>query len=374
MFTTSKSALGTALTFAREAVEKRNTIPILANVAIEASPEPGKLSARATDLDVEIALTFAADIGPDFRPFTVPVGTLFDIVRKLADKAEIAFAAAGSGADADLSAITVQSGRARFRLPVLPVTDFPDLKPGDMPFSIDVKPAALAAALGAVRFAVSTEETRYYLNGVFMHPCDAGVLLVATDGHRLAKRLLRTDASTAGLPAIIVPRKTVDILGKILPKEGSITLSASDAKIRIAADGVELTSKLIDGTFPDYVRVIPAAQSQRAEIDSKALADAIDRVTTISTERGRAVRFTFADGRLLLTTSNPDAGEAEDEVPAEGEAQITIGFNGRYVHDALGNLPAGRLALTLEDAGSPTILRAVGADPEDLVVMMPMRV
>lgn len=372
MFTTSKSALGAALTFAREAVEKRNTIPILANVAIEAGPEPGKLSARATDLDVEIAVSFAAEIGPDFRPFTVPAGTLFDIVRKLADKAEIAVAAAGT--EVDLSAITVQSGRARFRLPVLPVSDFPDLKPGDMPFSIEIKPAALAAALGAVRFAVSTEETRFYLNGVFLHPCEAGVLLVATDGHRLAKRLLRTDAPTAGLAPVIVPRKTVDILGKILPKEGTITLSASDAKIRIAADGLELTSKLIDGTFPDYVRVIPTAHSQLALIDSKALSEAIDRVTTISTERGRAVRFTFGDGRLLLTSNNPDAGEAEDEVPADGEAQIVIGFNGRYVHDAIGNLPEGRLAITLQDAASPAILRAVDADPEDLVVMMPLRV
>lgn len=370
MFTTSKSALGAALTFAREAVEKRNTIPILANVAIEASPEPRKLTARATDLDVEIAVTFAAEIGPGFQPFTVPAGTLFDIVRKLADKAEIAFAATG----ADLSAVTVQSGRARFRLPALPVTDFPDLKPGDMPFSIEIKPSTLATALAAVRFAVSTEETRYYLNGVFMHPCEAGVLLVATDGHRLAKRLLRTDAPAEGLPRIIVPRKTVDILGKILPKEGTIILSASDAKIRIAADGVELTSKLVDGTFPDYVRVIPKAQSQRVEMDSKSLSEAIDRVTTISTERGRAVRFTFGDGRLVLTTNNPDAGEAEDEVPTDGEAQIVIGFNGRYVHDALGNLPAGQIEITLEDAGSPAIVRSVGADPEDLVVMMPMRV
>ncbi len=370
MFKTSKSALGVALGTVREAVERRNTIPILANVLIQRSFEPGRLTARATDLDVEITTDFEADIATDFQAFTVPAATLHDIVRKLGDKATIAI----ERGDAGLSAVQFKSGSSRFRLPVLPDHDFPDMTKGDLPFTVTLDAAAFAAALAAVRFAISTEETRYYLNGIHMHATEPGLMLVATDGHRLAKRLLRTGDSTAGMPAIIVPRKTVDILGKILPKEGAVTLKASDAKIVIEAGGTTIVSKLIDGTFPDYVRVIPINQSQRAELDSKALSAAIDRVTTISTERGRAVRFAFGDGMLKLTTSNPDAGEAEDEVAVDSQAEIQIGFNGRYVLDAINNLPEGRIAMTLEDAGSPGILRAIGADPEDLVVMMPLRV
>ncbi|CDZ43059.1 DNA polymerase III, beta subunit [Neorhizobium galegae bv. officinalis] len=367
MFIASKTALLDALKLVGQIVERRNTIPILSNVLFERG-ESGRLTARVSDLDLEAVIPFSADVETVFRPFTVPAHMLSDIVRKLPDGADIHVTAA----DDCLQAIMVKAGRSKFRLQVLPPDDFPSMAIGELPFSLEVPVPALARALAAVGFAISTEETRYYLNGIFFHPAEGGIKLVATDGHRLSKRFISVEDAPQNMPGIIVPKKTVETIAKHLPKEGLMQLQVSDAKIRMVIGDIVLLSKLIDGTFPDYVRVIPS-HSGFVEIEGKPFAAAIDRVSTVSSG-SRAVKMTFAAGTLKLAVNNPDAGNAEDEVSFEGDAEVETGFNAKYVTDALNHLSEGTIHFHLGDAGSPAVLRSDGDHIEDLIVLMPMRV
>ncbi|WP_336171673.1 DNA polymerase III subunit beta [Ensifer sp. MJa1] len=371
MFKAEKSAMAAALAITNSIVERRSTIPVLLNVLFEKDEtQPGKLLARFTNLDIEAAVRFGAEIDPVFEAFTVPAATLHEIINKLPDGADLSIA--GERTD-KLTGVTIKSGRSRFRLQVLPASDFHKMKHGDLPFSFSLSATDFAAALSSVGFAVSTEETRYYLNGIFLHPAEDGACMVATDGHRLSKRLVRAELDAAA-PGIIIPRGAIKVLTRILPKEGTVAISLSDTVIRITTGETTLTSKLIDGTFPDYQRVIPASHAMLATIDIKSLATSIERVKTISGERGRAVLFSFADQALKLKVNNPDAGEAEDEVTYEGEASLQIGFNASYVADALSHLSGDRFEMGLGDAGSPAVLRSVGGPRENLIVLMPMRV
>ncbi|KEQ05722.1 DNA polymerase III subunit beta [Pseudorhizobium pelagicum] len=369
MFTASKSSILDALRLVSQIVERRNTIPILQNVLIDLWGNSGKLTARVSDLDVEATVPFAATVDTDFRGFTIPAHMLMDIVKKLPDGADVRVEAT----DADLSSVTIKSGCSRFRLSVLSPHDFPSLEGAELPFSVEIPAAALERAITSVRFAISTEETRYYLNGIFFHPAPTGLKLVATDGHRLSKRFIPLDDVPQDMPGIIIPKKTVEAIAKHLPKEGSITLQVSDAKIRLLIGDMVLLSKLIDGTFPDYQRVIPNNEAF-IEIEGKQLAAAIDRVSTVSTGNGRAVKMTFAGGSLKLQVSNPDAGNAEDEVAYEGDADLETGFNAKYVNDALANLSDSTIRMHLGETGSPAVLRADGDHVENVIVLMPMRV
>lgn len=371
MFKASKTALKSALALSGDIVERRNTIPILSNLLIERASR-SELQVRMTDLDIEGRILFEADADANFQPFTVPAQVLREIVNKLPDGAEIAVKAA----DADLRQVKVSAGRSIFTLQVLPAHDFPDLTAGGFQASFAVPAASLAKAMGAVAFAISTEETRYYLNGIYLHAIDEGLMLVATDGHRLAKRFV--SANPGALPGIILPRKTVGILSKLLSDKGAkdaeMHVEASDQKVRFSLPGITITSKLIDGTFPDYIRVVPQRNEGRAELDGAMLKTAVDRVSTISTERGRAARFRFEDGTLTLEVKNPDAGDATETLSFDGDAKVEIGFNAKYVLDAVNSLPDGPLMFELGDAGSPAILRTDGDHRENLVVLMPMRV
>jgi DNA polymerase-3 subunit beta len=370
MFTAEKSALLAALSLTGAIVERRNTIPILSHVCLSKPEGEGRLKARMTDLDTEAEIEFAAEVEGPVKPFTVPAHLLLDIVKKLPDGAEIRVEAA----DASVSGVRIKAGRSRFSLQTLDASDFPTMGAADMPCRFELPAKALASALDAVSFAISTEETRYYLNGVFLHAVEGGVMLVATDGHRLAKRFIALPDGMTGPPGIIIPRKTVNVLAKILPKDGMVEIAASDAKIMVVTPDTRLTSKLIDGTFPDYQRVIPQAGPMRVELDGRALSAAVDRVSTVSTERGRAARFAFRDGQLTLTVTNPDAGNAEEAIAYDGEAEIETGFNAKYVLEALGHLTEGTITMAIQDVGSPAILRADGDHTENLVVLMPMRV
>lgn len=371
MLTTKKSDLAAALTLVSTIVEKRNTIPILSNVAIERT-DTG-LRARMTDLDLEAELDFTAAIGTSFQPFTVPAHLLSDIVRKLTDGADITMEAKGDKASPD--SVTLKSGRSKFSLQSLPANDLGSMNSGTLPFSITMQAKALLAALTSVSFAMSTEETRYYLNGIFMHPAEGGMMFVATDGHRLAKRYLPIDeAPEASAAGVIIPRKTIGALLKILPKDGDVTVEWNDAKIRFVVPGIRMLSKLIDGTFPDYMRVVPHGNGTEVILKGKDLAAAVDRVQSVSTERGRAMRFSFGDGQLTMTVNNPDAGSAEDQISYEGKAEMSTGFNSAYVLDVVKNLSEGEIRLSLDQDVSPAIFRAGGDHVENLIVLMPMRV
>ncbi|APO74232.1 DNA polymerase III subunit beta 2 [Rhizobium etli 8C-3] len=375
MFTAEKSALMAALALTANVVEKRNTIPILQNVLIEAGAAPGSLSARLTNLDIEASTPFKAIADVDFEPFTVPAGLLADIVRKLPDGCDVTVKRKGG----KLDAVVIEAGRSKFSLQVLPASDFHEMKvPGGFQHRFTIAAGDFAAAITACGFAVSTEETRYYLNGIFLHPTAAdaehqGVILVATDGHRLSKRYVKAEMDPA-MPGVIIPRQSIKVIEKILPKAGEIIVELSENLIRLSGGSSLITSKLVDGTFPDYVRVVPNGHDMEATLDAPTLAAAIDRVATVSGERGRAVRFSFAGGQLHLEVKNPDAGDASDTLSYDGHAELEIGFNARYVNDALSHLPGEQLTMALGDTNSPAVLRSIGAHPENLIVLMPMRV
>ena len=368
--TIERAILLKALNHVHRVVERRNTIPILGNVLLRA--EGNVLSLKATDLDMEVLERAPAEVEQPGAT-TVPAHMFFDIVRKMPDGAEIGLDT-GSG-----STMTVKAGRARFSLQMLPDADFPDLNAGDLPFEFTVSGEVLKRLIDRTQFAISTEETRYYLNGIYFHVLGddgaARLRAVATDGHRLAKAEVDAPAGSIGMPGIIVPRKTVGEIQKLLEDPGAVvTVSLSDTKIRVATDALILTSKLIDGTFPDYERVIPKANDKVLTLDKADFERAVDRVSTISSDRGRAVKLTLADDKMVLAVNNPDSGSATDEIPVGyGADPIEIGFNSKYLLDIAGQLTSGEAEFRLADPGSPTLIQDKG-DADALYVLMPMRV
>ncbi len=352
-------------------VERRNTIPILANVLIRA--ERGKLSLKATDLDLEVTDAIAADVAPAGST-TVPAHMFYEIVRKLPEGAQIIVE--GSG---DRAVLSIRAGRSRFTLQTLPESDFPDLAAGEMAHSFKVAAADLKRLIDKTQFAISTEETRYYLNGIYLHAAGsakaATLRAVATDGHRLAQVDLPLPDGASGMPGVIVPRKTVGEVQRLIETgEGDVGIELSQGKIRFKFGEVVLTSKLIDGTFPDYARVIPANNEKLLEVDKKDFQAAVDRVSTVSSERGRAVKLSITGGRLVLSVTNPDSGSATEELGVEYNADpLDIGFNSRYLLDIAAQIEGETALLKLADPGSPTLIQ----DKESkgsLYVLMPMRV
>ncbi|MBZ9852839.1 DNA polymerase III subunit beta [Mesorhizobium sp. CA13] len=365
----AREALLPALALVIKAVERRSTIPVLQNILLAVDASAGTLTLTGTDLDCELRTSLACQAGRD-DSFTLPATLLHDAVRKMADGAEIAIAA-----EKDFA--TVSAGRARFKIQVLPAADFPAMSEAGYANTFELDAGALRAMLATVSFAISSEETRYYLNGIHWH-VDEHLHAVATDGHRLAKFTAQAPQGAAGMPAIIIPRHTVDLIGKILEDKRPVKVEVSDTRIRLTSGSVSLVSKLIDGTFPDYRRVIPTGNANHFTVDKDALVRAVDRVMTVSSGKGSAVKFSFAGETLTLTTTNPEAGSANDEIAidvAEGEA-VEIGFNGRYCLDLFGAAEGKRLTFSLDTAGSPTLIRPEDGDPalKPLFVLMPMRV
>src|ERR671912_436692 len=300
--TVERAALLKSLGHVHRVVERRNTIPILSNVLLRA--EDGGLRMKATDLDIEVTETIPADIAQPGST-TVPAHVIYDIVRKLPDGAQVSLEMAGESGQ-----MQIRSGRSRFMLQALPESDFPDLPAGDLPHPFTLPASDLKRLIEKTQFAISTEETRYYLNGIYLHTLDAGGSLVmravATDGHRLARIEMPAPQGAAGMPGVIVPRKAVAEIVKLV-EDGSetITIELSSAKVRLTFDGVVLTSKLIDGTFPDFQRVIPSGNDKRLTVDKDQFARAVARVSTISSERGRAVKLALNNSKLVLSVTNP---------------------------------------------------------------------
>ena len=283
-----------ALGHVQSVVERRNTIPILSNVLLSA--DKGGATFSATDLDMEIVDETSAQVGTGGQ-ITAPAHTLYEIVRKLPDGADVELKFAG-----DDPRLSVAAGRSRFNLPVLPAGDFPVMSSDGLSPAIQVDTNDLIRLIDKTRFAISTEETRYYLNGLYLHTVsengETKLRAVATDGHRLALAEMPAPDGAAGTPGVIVPRKTVQEARRLLDDAGeTVTLQLSAAKVRFEFGRAALTSKVIDGSFPDYMRVIPRDNQKVAIIDNALFADAVDRVATISAEKSRSVKLALEPGK-----------------------------------------------------------------------------
>ena len=377
--TIERGALLKALGHVQSVVERRNTIPILSNVLLRAdAASGGVLALSATDMDIEIVERVPSRIEQAGRT-TAPAHTLYDIVRKLREGAQIEIEASG-----ERSAMVLRSGRATFTLACLPPEDYPVMASGDLAYNFTLTAAELRSLVDRTRFAISTEETRYYLNGIYLHATKNNevpvIRAVATDGHRLARVEMVMPEGAAGMPGVIVPRKTVIELRKLVDEsEDEIQISLGETKIRFAAGEAALTSKLIDGTFPDYDRVIPSNNDKILEVKCKEFAEAVDRVSTISTEKSRAVKLAIASngangGSLAISATSPENGTAVEEIDAIYLAEpIEIGFNSRYLLDITAQIDGEGAQFVMSDSASPTIVRD-RADPSALYVLMPMRV
>ena len=372
--TIERAKLLRCLSHVQSVVERRNTIPILSNVLLEASAD-GLVKIMATDLDLQVIESLDAVSVEGAGAITVSAHLLFDIARKLPDGSQVSFETADNR-------MTVKAGRSRFQLPTLPRDDFPVIVEGDLPTSFEIPAKTLAELIDRTRFAISTEETRYYLNGIFLHVSeeDKPVLkAAATDGHRLARFTLPRPDGAEGMPDVIVPRKAVAELRKLLEEalDGNVEVDLSASKIRFTLGGeggMVLTSKLIDGTFPDYSRVIPTGNDKLLKLDPKSFYEGVDRVATIATERTRAVKMALDSDKVTLSVTSPDNGTAAEEVPADYSSDaFEIGFNANYLKDILGQIDGDTVELHLADPGAPTLIRQSEKSPA-LYVLMPMRV
>jgi len=369
--TIERSAFLKSLGHVQSVVERRNTIPILANVLLQA--DGSTLSLTATDLDIEISETAPADVG---RPgaATAPAHTLFEIVKRLPEGTQARLEVLPEEGRLKLSA-----GRSQFTLQILPDDEFPALSADDLDVSFTLAAGELKRLIDRSHFAMSQEETRYYLNGVYLHThADDGAAVLraaATDGHRLARVDAEAPAGSEAMPGVIVPRKTVLELRRLLDDaDEPVSVSVSPSKIRFRFGDLVLTSKLVDGSFPDYQRVIPSGNDKTLRVETDDFKRAVDRVATVSADRTRSVKMVMDGDRLRLAVNNPEAGSALEELSAAYDGDpLEIGFNAKYLTDVANQIDGGSMSFLFADAASPTLI----FDEEEtraLYVLMPLRV
>jgi DNA polymerase III subunit beta len=364
--TIERAVLLKSLGHVQSVVERRNTIPILSNVLLEARDD-GSMRLMATDLDLQVDETIPANVSQP-GAITVSAHTFFEIVRKLPEGSQVELTAAEGK-------MQVIAGRSRFNLSTLPRDDFPVIAEGDLPTRFELPAATLREIIEKTRFAISSEETRYYLMGIFFHVVEDQMRAAATDGHRLARVTVQRPDGADGMPDVIVPRKAVNELYRLLEElEGTVEISLSPTKVRFGLGSAILTSKLIDGTFPDYNRVIPTANDKLLKLDPKSFAQGVDRVSTIASEKTRAVKMAVDRDKVTLSVTSPENGVATEEVPADyGADGLEIGFNAKYLLDILGEIDGDTVEVHLADAAAPTLLRE-NDKSNALYVLMPMRV
>ena len=364
--TIERATLLKSLSHVQSVVERRNTIPILSNVLIEARDD-GSIRLMATDLDLQVDESIQANVATAGAT-TVSAHTLFDIVRKLPDGSQVEINAAEGK-------MQLSAGRARFNLSTLPRDDFPVIAEGELPTRFELPAATLRQIIDKTRFAISSEETRYYLMGIFVHVADDKLKAAATDGHRLARVTVDRPEGAEGMPDVIIPKKCVGELRKLLDEvEGTVEVSLSATKVRFGLGSAILTSKLIDGTFPDYNRVIPTGNDKLLKLDPKSFSAGVDRVSTIASEKTRAVKMSVDRDKVTLSVTSPESGTATEEIAADyGSDNLEIGFNARYLLDILGEIDGDTVEVHLADAAAPTLLRE-NDKSNALYVLMPMRV
>jgi DNA polymerase-3 subunit beta len=372
-FKADRAVLLKALAHVQSVVEKRNTIPILANVMI--SVKDVKLTLTATDMEIAVVEDVAATSIRN-GSCTAPAATLYEIVRRLPEGAEVEFDHPGGEAP-----LALRAGRYATSLVVLPIEDFPSMTAGTLPHKFAVDAQDLRGLIDRTRFAISTEETRYYLNGIYFHAADSDgrkvLRAVATDGHRLARVQVDLPEGAAGIPGVIIPRKTVGELRKLLDEAtGPVEIAMSDTRIQFTVDSITLTSKLIDGTFPEYDRVIPRDNDKVLRVGCKDFEAAVARVSAISSERSRPVKLSLAKDLLVISAASPEQGTASEELDGDrvtySAGPLEIGFQARYLNDITAQI-ASQVEFRFSDGSAPTVVQD-SADSSALYVLMPMRV
>src|SRR5690606_3556996 len=345
-------------------VERRQTLPVLANLLTQVSD--GQLSLTGTDLEVEMVSRSSVDEAQDGEA-TIPARKLFDIVRALPDGSKVTISQSGDK-------ITVQAGRSRFTLASLPANDFPSIDEVEATERVSVPEAALKELIERTAFAMAQQDVRYYLNGLLFDLADRRLRCVATDGHRLALCETTLEAGVQGKRQLIVPRKGVQELQRLLEGgDRELVLELGRNHLRVKRDDVTFTSKLIDGRFPDYEAVIPIGAEKEVRVDREALRAALQRAAILSNEKYRGVRIEVSPNLLRISAHNPEQEEAQEEVEAETRVDgLAIGFNVNYLLDALTALRDEHVVLQLRDANSSALIREAGSERCRHVVM-PLR-
>ncbi len=363
-FTTSRNSLFKALQGVIGVVEKRQTMPILSNVLLEVSGS--ELLITGTDLELELINMVVVEDATD-GSVAVPARKLFDICRGLPEGAELKF-------DLKDQRATLKSGRSRFVLATMSADEFPILEPLSEGQRFRISRSALSGLLDKTHFAMAHQDVRYYLNGLLLEASNNRVRCVATDGHRLAMSEVQADLPDDLEIQVIVPRKAITEMQRLLGEsDEEIELIVNQHHLQLELGTIRFTSKLIDGRFPDYERVIPAAGSEIMVADREVVRMALSRTAILSNEKFRGVRLCLSDGHLRLQAHNPEHEEAEEDLEIDYNGKgLEIGFNVNYLLDALGCMQADQFVLELSGPDSSGLIREQG-DDDSRYVVMPMR-
>ena len=362
-FTATREALLKPLQAVIGVVERRQTMPILANVLLVA--KDGQLAVTATDLEVELVAQADVEI-EGAGDVTVPGRKLLDICKALPDGAELAIALSGEK-------LGIKSGRSKFTLTTLPAADFPTVEDINAGQTLSLPQATLCKLLDKTYFSMAQQDVRYYLNGLLIETDGKHLRAVATDGHRLALSQVQLDGKKMPEQQVIVPRKGVLELQRLMSGEGDVDLQLGSNHVRIELEGIRFTSKLIDGRFPEYERVIPQDTSNQLVADRDLLKGALQRTAILSNEKYRGIRLIIRESGVVLQAHNPEQEEAEEELEVKYKGDdIEIGFNVNYLLDALGAIESEEVTLSVVDSNSSCLLREPGKDDSKYVVM-PMR-
>tara|TARA_Y100000590_G_scaffold286055_1_gene321885 strand:+ start:465 stop:1583 length:1119 start_codon:yes stop_codon:yes gene_type:complete len=360
-----------SLTHVQSIVEKKNSIQILSNILIEA--KDNSLILSATDMDISITETLNCNV-IEGGALTVSAHTLYDIIRKLPDGNEIEFISN------DGKMFTIRSGKSRFSLGCLPKEDFPIIEIDKLNTELTIDSQDLLKLIEKTRFAISTEETRYFLNGIYLHKKkddnnNEFLSMVATDGHRLAKIDFNSKENITEIPGVIIPRKTIYELCKLLGDfSGNIKINVDANKIIFFVDKSILISKLIDGSFPDYQKVIPSNNDNTLTVNRNLFCTAVDRVSTITTERSPAIKFKLLKDVMNMTSVDSESGQATEDIVTDYSGdEMEIGFNSNYILEMVRNLEDENVVLSFKDSSSP-VTATEKSNPNLIYVLMPMRV
>ena len=365
-FEVAKQVLLKAIANVNGAVEKKNTIPVLQNIKIEAKDD--KVVLLATDMDILVTSSFESDMKTSGST-TGPAQMFFDIVRKIPDGSSVMISQDSP------TIMQIKSGKSKYSLPCIDASEFPNLSEGELSAEIEVEAEKFAKMIDKTRFAISNDETRYYLNGLFLQALqkDSGFELrtIATDGHRLALSFLVSDLKAPF--GVILPKKSVAEIRRIIDGSKKVKIAVSRVKIKITTDQATIVSKLIDGEFPDYDKVLPKNNTQIAVINRRNFFDCVDRVSTVATDKHRSVKLIIENGKMSLQVNTNDGSFAYEELDVNYSGErIETGFNSRYLLDIIGQIDKEELLMRFKDGASPALIEA--KDMSSVFVIMPVRI